>query len=577
MKRYPSIEKPWMQFFSEEAAKAELPKETIYQHIYNHNYNYPIHTAINYFGNKISYSQLFQNIDKAAASFKSLGIKAGDTVACFSVTIPEMVYSLYGLNKIGASLMMLDPRRTGKEVDGMIKAANAEVILVLDLAVEHLREYLESLDAKKIIVISVDTSMPMAVRTLKQMKMPAPKIEYSENMCTWKQFVALGKGIETEAVPYGTNEMAAVTLTGGTTGLPKGVMLSQDGFNAVALDFLHCGVKYNREQRFMNIIPAFASYGIVASLHMPLSLGLEMVIIPKFDSDKVGHLIKKYKPSHTLLVPAHYEKLMNSKEMQNGFDLSFFETAGSGGDTMNKGLEDKLNGFLKEHGAKFPLSQGYGMSEISSAASCCCNGNFRSLSVGYPLLMNTISIFKPDTEEELSYNEEGEICMTGPAVMMGYLDNEEETNKVLKTHSDGTVWIHSGDIGKMDEDGYLYIKGRIKRMITLFNGHKVFPTQLENTIGKHPNVLSCAVVGVKDRLHAQGENPVAMIQLKEEMEDQNIIEEVAKLCFDEIEEPSRPNEIMVVDNMPHTGMGKIDYKQLAADYETQVEQTLKAG
>ena len=577
MKRYPSVEKPWLQFFSEEAVNAELPKETIYQHIYNHSYNYPIHTALNYFGNKISYAQLFQNIDRAAASFKALGIGVGDTVACFSVTIPEMVYSLYGLNKIGASLMMLDPRRTGREVDGMIKAASAEVILVLDLAVEHLREYLESLNAKKIIVISVDTSMPMTVRTLKQMKMPAPKIEYSENMCTWKQFVSIGKGIETETVPYGTNEMAAVTLTGGTTGMPKGVMLSQDGFNAIAMDFRYCGVTYTREQRFMNIIPAFASYGIVASLHMPLSLGLELVIIPKFDSDKVGHLVKKYRPSHTLLVPAHYEKLMNSKEMQNGFDLSFFETAGSGGDTMNKGLEEKLNGFLKEHGAKFPLSQGYGMSEVSSAASCCCNGNFRSLSVGYPLLMNTISIFKPDSEEELSYNEEGEICMTGPAVMLGYLDNDEETRKVLKTHSDGTVWVHSGDIGKMDEDGYVYIKGRIKRMITLFNGHKVFPTQLENTIGKHPHVVSCAVVGVKDTTHAQGENAVAMIQLQEESMEQAVIDEVKKLCLEEIEESSRPNDIMVVDSMPHTGMGKIDYKQLAADYEKLLEQAPIAG
>ena len=549
MKRYPSIEKPWMQFFSEEAQQAELKHETIYQRIWDNNYNYPIHTALNFFGNKISYAQLFQNIDRAAASLTALGVKAGDTVACFSVTIPEMVFTLYGANKIGATLFMLDPRRTGEEVEEMVRSSGANIALVIDLAYEHLHETLDHLDLQKIVIISVDNYMPMPLRVMKQMKMPAPKIDMTGNVVSWKQFLSYGKGI---------------------------VMITNDGFNAVAMDFRYCGVSYTREQRFMNIIPAFASYGIVASLHMPLSLGLEEVVIAKFDSDKVGHLIKKYKPSHTLLVPNHYEKLMNSKEMQNGFDLSFFETAGSGGDTMNKGLENKLNGFLKDHGAKFPLSQGYGMSEISSAASCCCNGNFRSLSVGYPLLTNVISIFKPDTTEELTYGEEGEICMTGPAVMMGYLNNPEETENVLKVHPDGQVWIHSGDVGVMDEDGYIFIKGRIKRMITMFDGHKVFPTQLENTIGKHKDVVSCAVVGVQDITKNQGQVPIGMIQLKDGADSEQVIREVTETIQKEVEVRSWLSDLVAVKDMPHTGMGKIDYKQLAEDYAKEY-QTAKAG
>ena len=576
MKRYPSIEKPWMQFFSEEAQQAELKHETIYQRIWDNNYNYPIHTALNFFGNKISYAQLFQNIDRAAGSLTALGVKAGDTVACFSVTIPEMVFTLYGANKIGATLFTLDPRRTGEEVEEMVRSSGAKIALVIDLAYDHLRETLENLDLQKIVIISVDNYMPTTVRMLKQMKMPAPKIEMTGNVVSWKQFLSYGKGIETEAVPYGTHEPAAITLTGGTTGMPKGVMITNDGFNAVAMDFRYCGVSYTREQRFMNIIPSFASYGIVASLHMPLSLGLEEVVIAKFDSDKVGHLIKKYKPSHTLLVPNHYEKLMNSKEMANGFDLSFFETAGSGGDTMNKGLENKLNGFLKDHGAKFPLSQGYGMSEISSAASCCCNGNFRSLSVGYPLLTNVISIFKPDTTEELTYGEEGEICMTGPAVMMGYLNNPEETANVLRVHPDGQVWIHSGDVGVMDEDGYIYIKGRIKRMITMFDGHKVFPTQLENTIGKHQGVISCAVVGVQDPSKNQGQMPVGIIKIKDGLDAEQVIQEVTETIQKEVEVRSWLSDLITVEDMPHTGMGKIDYKKLAEDYEKE-NQTAKAG
>lgn len=171
---------------------------------------------------------------------------------------------------------------------------------------------------------------------------------------------------------------------------------------------------------------------------------------------------------------------------------------------MNAGLESKLNGFLRERGCKYPLSQGYGMSEVSSAASCCCNGNFKSLSVGYPLLTTNVAIFKLGTTEELDYGEEGEICISGPYAMLGYLNNPEETEKVMVTHPDGTVWVHSGDLGCMDEDGFIFIKGRIKRMITCFDGHKIFPVQIESVIGMVNDVQSCAVVGVADTMPCEG-------------------------------------------------------------------------
>ena len=417
MKGKASVTKPWLKYFSDEAVNAELPRETIYEHILKNNDAHRSNTAINYFGGKISYGELLDMADNCAASFAELGVKSGDMVACCSATIPELAFALYGLNKLGAAMVALDPRRSASEIKQFIISSGANILLLLDLAYEHLTDMLAELNLDRIIIISADNYMPFAVRVLKQLKMPAPEIPLVGRTISWKEFLKLGKGKTVEAAKYGENDLAAVTLTGGTTGMPKGVMLSNDGFNAVAMDFRYCGVEYTRHQRFLDIIPAFSSYGIVASLHMPLSLGLEIVMIPKFDADKVGHLVKKYKPSHTLLVPAHYEKLMNSKEMKNGFDLSFFQTAGSGGDTMNAGLEAKLNGFLRDHGCKYPLSQGYGMSEVSSAVSCCCNGNFKSLSVGYPLLTATVAIFKPGTTEELDFGEEGEICITGPSVI----------------------------------------------------------------------------------------------------------------------------------------------------------------
>ena len=570
----PSQQKPWMQFFSEEAQKAVLPEESIYEHIYKINDQHRSDIAIHYFKNKITYGKLLDDIDQAAAAFADLGVKKGDIVTFCSITIPELVVSLYALNKLGAAAMVLDPRNTCSSIAEFMKNANSRIVVTLTITAP-VKEMVEKLDADYIITYNAANSMSAGfVKWIASYKMRC-NITYNDRVLNWKSFMERGKGKSVEAVPYSEFELAGIALTGGTTGAPKGVMFTNDGFNAVAMDFRYCGVEYDRSHKFMNIIPAFASYGMVASLHMPLSLGLEMIIIPKFDSDQVGKYIKTYRPQHTLMVPAHYEKLMNSKEMSDGFMLDFFVTAGSGGDTMNAGLENKLNTFLKERGAKFPLSQGYGMSEVSSAACCSCNGNFRSLSVGYPLLMNTMGIFKPDSTEELDYNEEGEICITGPAVMLGYLNNPEESEKVMIKHPDGQVWIHSGDLGYMDEDGFIFIKGRIKRMIIMFNGHKVFPTFIEDVLGKHPDVMSCAVVGVNDRDHAQGKSVHAVVQLRDAQRSQEEVkEELYELMRGEIESSVIPKTLEFVDEMPHTGMGKIDYLKLAKDYDERMAQAI---
>lgn len=580
-KRLPSQEKPWMQFFSEEAQKAEVPKETLYEAVKRRNAGFDHDAALVYFDKEITFKEFFEKVNQAASAFEAMGVKKGDVVACASVTIPEMVYAMYGLSKIGATIMTLDPRLSAEAMITFIEKANTKTMLLLDLFYEKLHEDLAASSLDNLVIISPDTSLPRVLRFLKQFKMPSPKVTEEGKVIRWETFAKKGSKKENASytAAYGENDCAAITLTGGTTGMPKGVMLSNDGFNAVATSFEYCGVQYTRDQKFLNIIPSFASYGIVASLHMPLCLGVTDVIIPKFDQDKVGEYIKKYKPAHTLMVPAHYEKLMNSKEMKDGFDLSFFETAGSGGDTMNAGTEAKLNGFLKEHGSRFPLSQGYGMSEVSSAGSCYCNGNFRSLSVGYPLLTNTIGIFKPDTTEEVGYNEEGEICMTGPQNMLGYLNDPTETAKVMIEHPDGKVWIHSGDIGVIDENGYLTIKGRIKRMVTMFNGHKIFPAQIESVISKHPAVRSCASVGVDDLEHAQGENPVAFVVLKEGEDPNKVLPELQAMYVDELDDLSRPVDTVFMEHFPREGMGKISYKKLSADYNeaAKAAKAQKAG
>ncbi|MCF0123319.1 MAG: acyl--CoA ligase, partial [Ruminiclostridium sp.] len=554
-KQLPSVEKPWMKFYSNEAKQAVLPKQTIYTYMAEANADNRNSIALNYFDRKITYGELLDLIDACAAAFVKEGIKKGDIVAVCSATTPEMVIVLYALNKIGAAMYTLDPRRSPAEIREYVQTSSAKIFMLLDVAYDRFAGVLPDLNVEKVVITSLSTFVPFVVRTLMRFKMPPPRIAYAENVITWNEFMSAGVGIYPDPVAYEENALVAVVLTGGTTGTPKGVMLSNDGFNSVALALsyaMECGTAETLDTRhpFLNVIPIFTSYGIVGSLHAPLSRGLEVILIPKVEPDKMGHYIKKYKPGYTMLVPAFYEKLLASKEMRGNFDLSFISAAGSGGDTMTVGLETKINDFLAEHGCRYPLSQGYGMSEVSSAVSANVGMNFKSLSVGYPLLATDIGIFNPGTTEELGYGEEGEVCIAGPSIMLGYFKNPEETEKVMIPHEDGRIWVHSGDLGVLDEDGFLFIKGRIKRMITRFDGHKVFPVQMEGLLSGVDNVRSCAVVGVKDPDHDMGQLPLAVISLEDTSLAAQAKAEITQLVLDSVEERGRPCDILFVDEMP---------------------------
>ena len=352
----PSEEKAWLQYFSDEAKQAKLPKESIYQHLVAVNDHHRQDVAIRYINSTVTYGELLDGIEQAAAAFAAIGVKKGDIVTFCAITTPELITMIYALNKLGACAMVIDPRYTAPVILDFVANAKSRVLISLTVTAP-VKELVEKSKVEHIITFSpaerVRGLMGVYGRMRTRVKLPK-----DDRVMDWKEFMALGAGKTVPTVDYSEFQLAGIALTGGTTGAPKGVMFSNDGFNAVALDFQYCGVKYDHSHRFMNIIPAFASYGMVASMHMPLSLGLEMVVIPKFDADQVGSYITKYRPQHTLMVPAHYEKLMMSKEMRRGDRLDFFITAGSGGDTMNAGLEAKLNGFLKERGAMFPLSQG---------------------------------------------------------------------------------------------------------------------------------------------------------------------------------------------------------------------------
>lgn len=561
----PSQEKIWMNQFPPEAAHVQIPKCKIYTHLKKSNKDRLDEVALNYYKNRITWKELIKMIDDAADAFTAIGVKEGDMVSFLSVAVPECIAAVYALNKIGAAANMIDPRMDTKSISRMIKESGSKVLVTIDLAFPKVRKIFKEIKQRKIIVQSPASSLLFVAKVAMNIK-NKNDIYYDDIVITWKSFMAGGKYVKAKEASYVGDATVAIAYTGGTTGFPKGVMLTNDSMNAVVVNFRHCGLYYEAGQRFLGIIPVFSTYGMVCGMHMPLCLGCELIPIPAFSADKFGKLIRQFRPNHMISTPAFYEMLMDSKEMKN-FDLSFFITLGSGGDTMNEGLEQKLKHFMKTHNIKYPLAQGYGMSELSAAASFCVNDIYKPFSVGVPSVTTTIGIFDPETGEELDYNEKGEICVTGPSMMKGYFNQPEETAYVMRKHEDGQIWIHSGDLGYMDEDGFVFIIGRYKRMITRFDGHKVFPVNLESMVSEHESVHNCVTIGVNDRGHGQGQYPLVIIEADESVDREALCQDIFQFCDENVEERGKPVAVLAIDEIPLTGMGKNDYRTLEAEYK----------
>ena len=573
VKAKPSQEKVWLKYLPEECRNAVIPEQTIYDYIKEVCQSRPNGKAIYYYGTSVTYGEMLKKIDQAAEAYYALGVREGDYVSFLTVTLPEAIYSMYGLNKIGAVGNFIDPRMDVQRILDAIEGVKSKVLVTIDLAWPKVAWLRNKLKQDYIVSISANDSLSLIAKAYRALTTKdKPQVPYDgKTVLRWKDLMAQGKG-GAKQVPFKKDSVATITYTGGTTGTPKGVMLTNDGMNCMAQSFAFSGVDYQHGERFLEIMPIFASYGVGCGIHMPFAMRQENVIIPKFTPDELGALIKKYRPNHMMGVPSFYERIMHSKDLWD-MDLSFLKTTGCGGDTMNPGLEERFNKFMKEKGGLYNLSQGYGLSEMTGAATCCYSHVYKDDSSGIPLYCNSVGIFDPETGEELDYGKEGEVCLTGRGMMLGYHNNPEETDKIIRTHADGTKWIHSGDIGYMDEDGFLYIRGRIKQIIIKFDGHKVFPVQIEGIINRHKAVAACTVVGIQDPDHAQGSVPLGVVELKKDIpaeQKETIRKEILQMCDELLEERGKPSDVTFIDEMLHTALAKHDYRALTEMFKDHV-------
>lgn len=559
MTGYPSIDRPWLKYYSDEAKKAKIPECTIYDYLWESNREHLDNVALNYFGYKIPYRKMFEEINKVAQAFANLGIKENDTIIIAAVTIPEVIYAFYALNQLGAISNMVDPRTSERGIQKYILESKARYILTLDILAEKIQGAIRDTSIEKMITVSATNSF-VGVRGI-IFDIVNTKSHNVKNVLPWKKFIN-NRNKVVEKSSYRKNKCCVIVHTGGTTGSPKGVMLTDDNLNAMVINAKASEGDYEIGNKFLNIMPPFIAYGLVNGIHMILSCGMENILIPQFNPDKFDKLLIKYHPTHILGVPTHYAKLFESKRLKNK-DLSFLKIVGVGGDSLSVEMEKRIEEYLHMHGANITVATGYGMTEVSAAACGFHKNAYKVGSVGIPFLNTIIRITNIETLEEQSYNEQGEIWISSPTAMLGYDNNEEETKRVVYTDANGVKWIRSGDIGHMDEQGFLYIDGRIKRIIIRHDGFKVFPTQIENVIATCPEVKTCCAIGRADKDHSQGKLPVVYITLSREKKDKmKLKEELNSLCKQMLPEYMQPIDFVFIDKMPLTANGKVDFHEL---------------
>ena len=564
MTGFASQDKPWLKYYTDEQISEIAPKMTVYECMHANNKDHLDDIAFEYYGNKITYRKLFSNIDKAQKSFEEMGVKKGDIVTICSITTPEIIYSFYALNKIGAISNMIDVRYTKQAIEEFLNEVESKYFITLDICYPKIEDILDKTKVEKTILVSPINSIPKLLKVGAKIsdfvKGKKLSITYSESIIDWNNFIYDKDITNPNSVSFDENQPVAIVHTGGTTGIPKGVLLSNENFVNAAMQIKNSSVKADRNYKFLNIMPPFIAYGIVLGLNTPITLGWNTTVIPQFDANKFDELLMKHKPNGIMGVPAYWETVMKSKKMQTE-DLSYIKNILLGGDRIKPEFEKRLNNFLLEHNCDAGVGKGYSMTEASACATFSTKEANELDSVGIPLTKTVISIFEPGTTKELPYNEVGEICIKTPTMMLKYFGKEEETNKVKVMHDDG-YWIHSGDLGYINENGILFVKDRIKRMI-IRSGFKVFPSEIENLFIKHPYVESCAVVGIPDEVDVTA--PKACVVLKEEYRNQS--EETQAQLLDMFENSTLPPYFKPIkfdfrDKLPLTNIGKVDFVSL---------------
>lgn len=563
---YPSIDKPWLKYYDEEALeRVKVSEVPIYEHLRRSCEMYPNDVAIEYLGKKITYGELLKEVDKTAQSFRSLGVTKGDVVAVVLPNIPQNVYAIYALNSVGAIPDLIDLRAEGKDLAYFLNATEARIALVCDLFLVNAIEAISQTSLQVLVVASPYDSLPFPLKALMKLKRGKLPTTNEARMLEWSEFVAgnlsnakLGDSEESCSLRLG-DDAACIFHTSGTTSLPKGVVLSNKSFNAMVEQYRICGLEFSAGDSFLNQVPPFLAYNTILALHLPLSLGMRVIMLPAYEPENFAKILQKHRPNHVVAGPQCWRNVLENRGTLT--DASSLKTLASGSDSMRIDEKKAADEYLQSIGCNFQIIEGYGMTEVGSAATTNLSQTNVYGTMGIPLPLTSVCVYDNETNSEMSIGEEGEVCISGPTIMDGYLADEDATRAVLKCHDDGIPWIHTGDLGHLDESGHLHLSGRIKRMIVSHEDMKISPFAIENAILEEKEVADCCVVGVPDTAHGHGQIPCAFVVLKNSLSEEGLASLKAR-CITKQSRENKLAGLSIIDSLPVTPNGKIDYRKL---------------
>lgn len=557
---YPSDIKPWKKYYENFEENFVVPQESAFMLLEKSANKMPNNIAINYMNFKLTFKKYIDKIINEASSLKKLGVKKGEIVPVFLPNIPEARTTIYALNIVGAIAYPINPLLPPKEFEKILIENNVKNLFMFNMFYQKYMLAIQNSSVENVIMTYGTDMIPKYILKFKNildnLKKGKRNTLIPDSVISWDEFI-ISKSKENIKPIYEKNQTSVIIGTSGTTGTPKGVCLTNENLNSMALEHLNGSLNFKPGDKMLDILIPSIGYGL-SVMHYEGVCGLETILIPTLQSD-IYPLLKKYKPDHFAGGPIHYENLVSYHEND---PIIYGKNFVSGGASLPKTIEKKLNKIKEDdtfEEKNIFVRQGLGCTENGGASTYAKKGAYKPYGVGIPLLYETVGIFKPGTDVELGFNTDGEICINGPTVMKEYLNNEEETNKVLKKHNDGKIWLHTADIGYMDEDGQIFIKDRIKNIFAR-RGFNVHPNTVADFISSLPIVEKAFVMGIN---HPDEQMvPVAFIKLKEEMplkEAENIINEN---CYQFLEETSIPYEIVFVSDLPLNLGGKVDTKKL---------------
>ena len=553
---------PWVPFMGEVPMHLDYFEGSMFDAVKAIADKYPDNVAFDFMGKSTTYRQLIAEIERCARALKTIGVRENDKVTIAMPNCPQAIYMFYAVNLVGAIANMIHPLSAEKEIEFYLNESESVTAITLDQFYNKFESIRANTKVVNIIIASVKDALSPTIRAgymltqgrkIKRIPADAPVIR-------WKQFMKLSRVcFYTYQVQRRSDDPAVILYSGGTTGTTKGIVLTNRNFNALGQQVIAANPIFRPGDKMLSAMPLFHGFGLGVCIHTMLSQGGRCVLIPRFTASTYAKDLVKYRCNFIAGVPTLYEALLRLPSM-DGADLSCLKGVFSGGDSLSIELKKKFDRFLAEHGATIQVREGYGTTETVTA--CCLTPLTKAKegSIGIPLPDVYMKIVEPGTDRELPYGEEGEILLAGPTVMKEYMHHPDETAQTLRRHSDGLTWVYTGDLGIMDEEGYIFFRGRAKRMI-ISSGYNVYPAQIENILDASEKVQMSCVIGVPDPYKMQ--KVKAFVVLAPGVEkSENTKQEMLDYCRDRIAKYAMPYDIEFRDDMPKTLVGKVAYRVL---------------